>query len=213
MDNNIQLIDDLLRKLHSSIPVFKGESAIWLANEIIKWELKLAELVNRYTPQPHQTNNMNNILTETDSIFNLHNFRNRAYWAPGQLVGAPVRNFLQVQYFPLPNAVPNLDQALSKSWIDCALDLHNLLIELGGAAKVWITVQVQYEPTKLESDKRQAFDQYLSATPTRIFKLDRPITIVTNQYTDSLRILTDRIKELNTKFIWDKSGLRLSGVL
>ena len=107
---------------------------------------------------------MNNILTETGSIANLHNFRNRAYWAPGQLVGAPVRNFRQVQYFPLPNAVPNLDQALSGSWVDCALDLHNLLIELGGAAKVWITVQVQYEPTKPESDKLQAFDQYLSAT-------------------------------------------------
>ena len=78
---------------------------------------------------------------------------------------------------------------------------------------VWITVQVRYEPAKPDTDKRETFDQYLSATPTRIFKRDGKIIPTTNPYTDSLQILTNRIKEFNAKFIRDKSGLRLAGVL
>ena len=72
---------------------------------------------------------------------------------------------------------------------------------------------VQYEPTKPESDKRQAFEQYLSATPTRIFKRQGFITSIPNLYTDSMKILTERIKEFNALFIRDKSGLQLSGIL
>ena len=97
--------------------------------------------------------------------------------------------------------------------MDCALDLHNQLIDFDGAAKVWITVLVEYEPTKPESDKRLAFEQYLSATPTRIFKRQGSLTTFPNLYRESLQILTDRIKEFNAKFIRDKSGLRLSGII
>ena len=68
------------------------------------------------------------------------------YWQPGQPIGVPVRNFRQIRYLPLPNAVPDLDQALSGARIDCGRDLHKQLIEFGGAAKVWMTVQVEYEP-------------------------------------------------------------------
>lgn len=48
MDIQIELIEERLRELRTSIPVFKGESTVWLANEIIKWEIKRAELLNKY---------------------------------------------------------------------------------------------------------------------------------------------------------------------
>ena len=143
----------------------------------------------------------------------IQNVTQRAYWALGQPVGAPVRNFRQIQYLPLPTAQSDLDQALSGALVDCASDIDKQLKEYGGAAKVWITVLVRYEPAKPDTDKREAFDQYLSATPTRIFKRDGQITSTSNPFTDSLQILTNRIKEFNAKFIRDKSGLRLAGVI
>ena len=102
MNNQIQLIEDKLQVLRSLIPVFKGESAIWLANEIIKFEIKRTELINVNTLLSQQTNNMVSIRN------NQH-----AYWAQGQLVGAPILNFCQIQYLPQPNVFPDLDQALS----------------------------------------------------------------------------------------------------
>ena len=212
MDYQIQQIEDKLKELRRLIPLFKGESAIWLANEIIKWEVNRVELVlgNRQLSQP--TNTMASI-RNTQQPHTLHIVNQRTYWAPGQPVGAPVQNFRQIQYLPLPNALPDLDQALSGAWVDCGSDIHKQLIEFGGAAKVWITVQVRYEPAKPDNDKRHAFYQYLSASPTRIFKRNGPITPSSNPYTDCLQILTNRIKEFNAKFIRDKSGLRLAGVI
>ena len=58
------------------------------------------------------------------------------YWQPGQPISAPVSNFRQIKCLPLPNAVPDLDQALSGARVDCGLDLHKILIDFGGAAKV-----------------------------------------------------------------------------
>ena len=111
--------------MRSSIPVFKGDAAILLANEIKKWELTRTELVNRYSTYATTTNNMRISQSNVSSIANTPFIRNRAYWAPGQSVGEPVRNFSQIQYLPLEDAVPILDQALSGAWVDCALDLHN----------------------------------------------------------------------------------------
>ena len=108
--------------------------------------------------------------------------------------------------------MPDLDRALSGARLDCGKDLHKQLIEYGGAAKVWMTVQVEYETVNPLANK-QPFQQYLSATPTRIFKRDASITATKNPYIDSLGILTDRIREFNAKFIRDKSGLRLARVL
>ena len=51
-------------------------------------------------------------------------FISNSYWQPGQPVDTPVRTFRQNQYVPLPNAVPDLDQALSGAMLDCGLDLH-----------------------------------------------------------------------------------------
>ena len=136
----------------------------------------------------------------------------RAYWQFGQPVGAPARYFRQIQYVPLPNAVPDLDKALSGAWLDCGQDLHKQLGEFGGAVKVWVTIQVAYEAVKPMANK-EPLEQYLSAAPTRIFRSDGPVTATSNPYIGCLRILTDRIKEFNAKFIRDKSGLRIAGIL
>ena len=70
----------------------------------------------------------------------------RAYWAPGQPVGDIVRNFREIKYFPLPNALPDLDQAFSGALVDCGSDIHKQFVKFKRAAKVWITGQVRYKP-------------------------------------------------------------------
>ena len=131
------------------------------------------------------------------------------YWQPVQPIGAPVSNFPQIKYLPLSNAVPDLDQALSGARVDSGLDLHKQLIEFGGAAKVWMTIQVEYEAVNPMANK-QSFEQYLSAAPTCMFRRDGTISAFKNHYSNSLRILTDQIREFNAKFIRDKSSLRLA---
>ena len=128
------------------------------------------------------------------------------YWQPGQPIGAPVSNFRQIKYLPLPNAVPDLDQALSEARLDCGRDLHKQLIEFGGAAKVWMTIQVEYEVVNPLANT-QPFERYLSAAPTRMFRRDETISTFGSLYIYSLRILTDRIRKFNAKFIRDKSCL------
>ena len=66
------------------------------------------------------------------------------YWQPGQPFGSSVRNFLQIKYLPSPNVVPDLAQALAGARLDCARDFHKQLIEFGGAAKAWMTIQMEY---------------------------------------------------------------------
>lgn len=56
---------------------------------------------------------------------------------------------------------------------------------------------------------KQPFEQYLSASLTRIFRRDGPFTDTENPNIDSFRILTDRIRELNAKLIRDKSDLQI----
>ena len=91
-------------------------------------------------------------------------------------------------------------------------DLHKQLIEYGGAAKVWMTVQVEYEPVNPLGNK-EPFEQYLSAAPTRIFQRYEQFSAFENPNIDSIRVLTDRIRKFNAKFIRDKSGLRLARVM
>ena len=88
--------------------------------------------------------------------------------------------------------MPDLDQALSGARLDSGRDLHKQLIEFGGAAKVWITVQVEYEPVNHLANKKP-FEQYLSAAPTRMFRRDETIFAFGNAYIDSILILTDWI--------------------
>ena len=75
-----------------------------------------------------------------------------------------------------------------------------------------MTVLVKYEPVNPIANK-QPFEQYLSTTPTRIFKSYESLTPFKNPYIDSLQISTNRIREFNAKYIRDKSGLRLAKVL
>ena len=157
-------------------------------------------------PQPLQSNDMAEVLTKRPR--QVPNF----YWQPGQPIGIPVSNFRQIKYLPIPNAAPDLDQALSGARLDCGRDLHKQLIEFGVAAKVWMTVQVEYEPVNLMANK-QRVEQYLIAAPTRMFKRDVTVSAFANPYNDSVRIFTDRTREFNAKFIRDRSGLRLVSVL
>ena len=108
--------------------------------------------------------------------------------------------------------MPDLELALSGPRLDFGLDLHKQLIEFGEETKVWMTVQVKYEPVNPLANK-QPFEQYLCAAPTRMFKRDVTIFVFGNPFIDSLQIITDRIKEFNAKFIHDKSGFRLARVL
>ena len=108
--------------------------------------------------------------------------------------------------------MPDLDQVLAGARIDCGRDLHKQLIEFGGEAKMWMKVQVEYEPVNPMTNK-QPFEQYLSAATTRIFSRDRTFTTFENLYIDSLQILTNRIREFNAKFIRDKFGFRIGRVL
>ena len=144
----------------------------------------------------------------TDRPRKVQNF----YWQLAHHIGDGVSNFWQIMYLPLPNAAPDLDLALSKARLDCRQDLHKQLLEFCGAAKVWMTVQVEYELVNSLANK-QPFKQYLSAAPTRMFKRDGTISAFTNPFVEYLWILTDGIREFNAKFIRDKSGIRLSKVL
>ena len=238
MDNYFKAIEDRLALARRCLPLFNGnaELKLQLEGEILKFEQPRNQFIHARSaavPQPPTVASVPSPSTvvpeppKADPVLppvpvqpdpDMANTlapripRRRAYWAVGQPVGAPVLNFRQLQYLPLPNAEPDLDKALQGAWLDCGLDIHKKLIEFNGAAKVWMTVQVEYEPVNPTASK-QPFDQYLSATPTRIFKSEEPLTPSKNPYIDSLRILTNRIREFNAKYIRDKSGLRLSRVL
>lgn len=76
----------------------------------------------------------------------------------------------------------------------------------------WIAVQVEYEHVYFLANKT-LFEQYLCAVPTRMLRSDGKIYEVKNPYINLILILTNRIRELNAKFIRDKSGIRLARVM
>ena len=238
MDQTIQLIERRLEQLRAMIPLYKGKPPLekWLGSEIIYLQIRRNDyLLNHPTPIPQQpliptpssaqrstqlqfsTSGQNPPAIPDEMPVNQtesprQTASSRAYWQLGQPFGAPTRYSRQIRYLPLPNAVPDLDKALSRAWLDCGQDLHKQLGEFDGAVKVLVTVQVAYEPVKPMANK-EPFEQCLSAAPTRILRRNGPVTDSANPYINSLRILTERIREFNAKFIRDKSGLRLTGVL
>ena len=154
MDNYIKEIEDRLALARRCLPLFNGNAALklQLEGEILKVEHlrnqflhvrsaavqqppTVASLPTRRTVVPVQTTadpvlppvpvqpnpDMANSLAPRI-------LRRCAYWAAGQPVGAPVLNFRQLQYLPIPDAVPDLDKALQGAWLDCGLDLHKQLI-------------------------------------------------------------------------------------
>ena len=136
----------------------------------------------------------------------------RSYWNVGQRVGPPTRYFTMIEYLPLETSRPDLDIALHGALTDCGQDVKRILDEFT-CAKVWMSVLVVYEPANIRDDKREEFQQYLSSAPTRLSKLDGPVTGFKNPYIQSVKVLTERIKQHNAKFIRDKSGLRLKDIL
>ena len=206
----IHAIEKRLGELRALIPVYKARCPTdehVLAKQIINLDYQLIAAnakqfsphppathpfaphpfaTNLTTPQPLQSNDMAGVLTErARQVPNL-------YGQLGQPIGVPVSNFRQIKYQFLPNAGPDLDQALPGARLDCILDLHKQLIEFNGAAKVWMTIQVEYVPVNPWANK-QPFVQYLSAAPTHIFSRDGTISDIANPYIDSLRIVIDRI--------------------
>jgi hypothetical protein len=124
----------------------------------------------------------------------------RAYWQKGELIGRPFHYFRQIRYFPLEDQRPNLILALEGAIIDCGEDVHKMIIDYRTSYKCWMTLQVQFETA------------ILSASATRIFNIDGIVNGWENPYAGSLHRLTERINELNSKYIRDKSGLQLSGI-
>ena len=65
---------------------------------------------------------------------------------------------------------------------------------------MWITVQAEYEPINSLANK-QPFEQYLNAAPALVFRRDKTTYKFGNLYIDFIRILTNRLRELNAIFI------------
>ena len=150
----INALEKKLGDLRKLIPVYKARcpaNVNVFADQIINLELQLiAAKSNQREPhplasllpaqQPHIP--QQNLVQPIQSNDKKENFTGRPqqipnlYWQQSQPVGAPVRTFRQIKYLSLPNAVPDLDQALSGARVDCGRDLYKQLIEYGGAAKV-----------------------------------------------------------------------------
>ena len=138
----IHALEKRLGELRALIPVYKARHPTYehvLAKQIINLDLQLIAAKTKQftthsptthpfelhlsepqspTPQPIQVNDMAGILTERPrQIPNL-------YWQPVLPIGVPVSHFRQIKYLPLPNAVPDFDQALSGARVDCARDLY-----------------------------------------------------------------------------------------
>ena len=163
----IHSLEKRLGELRALIPVYKARCLTYehvLAKQIINRDLQLITAKTKQlsphpliahlptlhpfalnppatilpAPQPLQSNDMAGFLTKRPRQFpNL-------YWQSSQPIGAPVTTFRQIKYLPFPNSVPDLDQVLSGARVDCRRDLHKQLCEFGKAAKVWMTVQVEY---------------------------------------------------------------------
>ena len=162
MDQTIKLIERRLGQLRAMISQYTGKppQEKWLASEIIDWQIRRNEYShNHLTPIPLQP-----LIPTPSSVQRLTHLQlatsvqhplaipnempvnhteisrqtasSRAYWQPGQPFGAPTRYFRQIRYLSLPNAVPDLDKALSGALLDCGQDLQKQLGEFGGAVKV-----------------------------------------------------------------------------
>ena len=197
-----QIIDIDLQLIEAkyNFPTYSLKTHPFAAHSILPQQFSAQPPAPQPPPQPLEINDIVGILTERPrQIPNL-------YWEPGHPIGAPINHYRQIKYLPFPNAVPDLDHTLSLAKVYCARKVYKQLIEFGGAVQMWITVLVEYEPVNFLANT-QPFEQYLRAAPTCMFRRDKQISGFANPYIDNHRILTDRIREFNAKFIRDKSGL------
>ena len=85
------------------------------------------------------------------------------------------------------------------------VQMDYMFVEFGNSIKCYMTIQVDYEPKNLNDETHKGFDAYLSVSPIRIFKKFGIVTKCGNPYRFKIGILTERFKEVNSKFIRDKS--------
>ena len=137
---------------------------------------------------------------------------NRVYWRPSTRIRPNMAHFTQLRYLPFSVVKPDLDNALEAIISDCGTDIRRMM-DGYGSAKVWLTVQVRYEPANPKDEKNKAFEFYLSCAPTRFFHRDPTDLGDGMPYAKPLRELFGRIKLLNAKFIRELSGLVLAGIL
>lgn len=92
------------------------------------------------------------------------------------------------------------------------IQVQRIMDEFGSGAKIWMTVNVLYEPAYPDNPKHHAYEQDLSASATRFFHRPSLFSRNPNPYKEDLKLIGDRIKN-HTKFICDQSSLRLAGIL
>ena len=137
---------------------------------------------------------------------------NRVYWQPSTRIRPQMVHFTQLRYLPFSVSKPDLDIALEAISVDCGTDIRRM-IDGYGSAKVWLTIQVRYEPANPLNEKYKTFEFYLSCAPTRFFHRDPTDDGDGAPYAEPLRELGMRIKRLNAQFIRELSGLVLAGIL
>ena len=151
-----------------------------------------------------------------DNFNVLHLWRNphprRAYWEKGEEIFPAFYYFKEYAYLPLETSKPDLGLALAGAIIDMGLDLDGMFSKYGQAFNCWMVLQVHYEPVNPNDETHQGFDAYLSAAPTRIFKRFGIVNGWENPYKTDISILTERIKQVNARFIKYTSGLVLAAI-
>ena len=90
-------------------------------------------------------------------------------------MGSPHQYFIQHGFEPLDETKPKLMLAMEGAILDCALDINQVFNQLGPSLKVWMIVQVHYEPVNPDDEKHKGFDAYLRTKDTKISKLDGTI--------------------------------------
>ena len=167
----------------------------------------LENLNNNIIPQLHA------ILAETVAERqDLLDNPNRVYWRPATRIRPQMVDFTMLRYLPFSLTKPDLDNALGAITSDCGTDIRRM-IDGYGSAKVWLTIQVRYEPANPRDEKNKPFEFYLSCKSTRFFHRNPTAGGDGAPYAEPLQILFERIKENNAKFIRELSGLVLSGIL
>jgi hypothetical protein len=85
----------------------------------------------------------------------------RMYWRQSTRIRPQMLHFTQLRYLPFSVTKPDLDIALGAITSDCGTDIRRM-IEGYGSAKVWLTIQVRYEPANPKDEKNKPFEFFLS---------------------------------------------------
>ena len=137
---------------------------------------------------------------------------NRQYRRPATRINIYMHHFTQLRYLLFVVCKPDLDTALIAIISDRGSDNRNMM-QRYGSAKVWLTVQVRYEPANLRDKKNKSFEFYLTCPAKRFFRREPTEGGYGAPYAEPIRELFERIKKLNATFIREQSGQVLAGIL